>query len=211
AGTAVVGTRGAEGQDPAGDPTPGQPELNAGLQDRNLILAVQSTPVHDEHATLPPVPGLEQEPLERAFRLVASEPVEVDVALDGDLPCTELPEQLWIQRWQMALDDLVRVREVERGIPGDQLGELRQHLRVLVRPWRERGLLLRLDPAGALRERAHLPHRGEELRGLVVLGRGVAPWRRVRLRGSRGLGSLRELQPLERIVERLLLLQMSRF
>src|SRR4029079_16322108 len=108
-----MGASSAEGQDPAGDPTPGQPELNTGLQDRNLILAVQTAPVHHEDAPLPRVPGSEHEPLHSTLRLLAGEPVEVHVVLPGDLPVPELADEPRIEGRQMSLDELVGVREIE--------------------------------------------------------------------------------------------------
>ena len=53
-----MGARGAEGQHPAGDPSPGQPQLNAGLQDWNLILAVQPAAVNHEDAALAGLPRM---------------------------------------------------------------------------------------------------------------------------------------------------------
>src|SRR5262249_24582995 len=70
--------------------------------------------------------------------------------------------------------------------------------------------LLGLDPLRASLDRADFAHRGEELSRLVV----AASWRlfRRRRRRPRWLRfRLGELQPLEGIVERLGLLQMSRF
>ena len=75
----------------------------------------------------------------------------------------------------MPLDELVGVREVERRVSGHQLGELGQHLGILVHPRRKLGPLLRLHAVRTRRERLHLSDRGEELGGLVVLVRRRGP------------------------------------
>jgi len=137
---------------------------------------VQSPPVHHEHAALPCLPGSEQEALQRSLRLLPGEAVQIHVALNGNLSCPQLPDEVRVEGRQVPLDELVGVREVERCVSSHKLGEPDQHLGILVHPGRKLGPLLRLNAVSTRRERLHLSDRGEELGGLVVLARRRGPW-----------------------------------
>src|SRR5262249_16922823 len=164
-----------------------------------------------EDATLSLVARREEEALQRSLRLLAGETVEVHVRLYGNLTVPELPDEHRIQRRQLPGDEFVGIGKIERRISGNQLGQLRKDLGVLVHPRRKRGPLRRLHAGRSLLHRPYLAHGGEELRALVTLGCRRSLRTRRKGRWRRWNGRLGELEPLKGIVERLPLLQMSRF
>ena len=91
------------------------PALQGILEDGHLVLGVEPAPVHHQHAALPALAGAGQESLQLRARFVASEPVEIDVPLHGELAAPEPPQHVMIQAARRALDELVRVRDVEGG------------------------------------------------------------------------------------------------
>src|SRR5262249_14450015 len=72
------------------------------------------------------------EEVQLLFGLFARQTVQIDVPLNRVVAAAQAPEDARVQAWRVALDVLVRVRQIERTALRDQFAQLGERVRVRV-------------------------------------------------------------------------------